>query len=105
GEASADLRALAAMVVQALTQRTVTFAGDESDASVIDTLPYDFREIVRNCAGLHGRVQWSATRVGDALRLLERASLPVRALEGSAVVASTSAGSAVVPSALVSSAL
>ncbi|MGD1096973.1 MAG: N-6 DNA methylase, partial [Bryobacteraceae bacterium] len=89
GDASADLRALAAIVVQALTQRTVTFTEGDSHTSVVDSLPHDFREIVRNCAGLDGRVQWSAARLADALRLQERATSAVPALEGAALVGST----------------
>jgi TonB family protein len=71
-DASADLRALAATVVECLTQQVVTFTKGASETNLIDTLPPDFQEIVRNCSGQNGRVQWSAAELLDWLQLQRR---------------------------------
>ncbi len=60
GEASADMRALAATTMQTLTQRAVMFSNGSSETNHIASLPRALQEVVRNCSGQDGRVQWSA---------------------------------------------
>jgi TonB family protein len=68
GEASEDLRRLAATMVHALTQRPMKFEGNDAQTKVIDRLPEPFREIARNCAGESGRSQWSAAELAGWLQ-------------------------------------
>ncbi len=68
GDVSADLRALAATTIQVLTRQAATVSQVDSEAKLIDRLPQVFQEIVRNCAGRNGRVQWSAAQLAGWLR-------------------------------------
>jgi TonB family protein len=68
GDASVDLRGLAATMVHALTQQPVEFPEKDSRTNVIDGLPQPFREIARNCAGQNGRAQWSAAELAGWLQ-------------------------------------
>ncbi len=68
GEASEDLRGLAATMVHALTQRPVKFEGNDAQTKLIDSLPEPFREIARNCIGESGRSQWSAAELAGWLQ-------------------------------------
>jgi TonB family protein len=67
GDASADVRALVATAVHALTQQPLKFTGD-IEIEVIQSLPKPFPEIVRNCMGSNGRVPWSAARLAGWLQ-------------------------------------
>ena len=67
GDTSADLRAFAAIIVQALTQQPVTFLSG-AEAGLMESLAEPFREIARNCNGDSGRPQWSATEISHWLR-------------------------------------
>jgi len=60
GDAPADMRAVAATTVQVLTQHAAIFSKGGSETNQIGSLPRAFQEIVRNCSGQDGRVQWSA---------------------------------------------
>ena len=64
GDPAADIRALGVTLVEALTP-----AGQEAAA---DTLPFPFREIAQNCLHADPRLRWSATKIGNWLRLPER---------------------------------
>lgn len=67
GDASADMRALASTTVQTLTRQAVTFSNGSSETNLIGSLPRAFQEIVRNCSGQDGRIQWSATDLASWL--------------------------------------
>jgi hypothetical protein len=64
GDAALDVRSLAGIVVEALTQKKVT----EADRTGLESLPEPFRAIVRNCLGQNGRSQWSAADLASWLR-------------------------------------
>lgn len=68
GDASADMRALASTTVQTLTREAVTFSNGSSETNVVGSLPRAFQEIVRNCSGQDGRIQWSAADLASWLR-------------------------------------
>jgi len=67
-DASADLRALAETVTEALTQKPVTFTTD-AESDVIESLPEPFREITERCLGKNGRSRWSAAELASWLRV------------------------------------
>jgi TonB family protein len=67
GDASADMRALAATTAETLTRQPVTFSNGSSESS-IRGLPRAFQEIVRNCSGQNGRAQWSAADLAGWLQ-------------------------------------
>lgn len=68
GDASADMRALASTTVQTLTGQAVTSSNGSSETNLIGNLPRAFQEIVRNCSGQDGRIQWSAADLASWLR-------------------------------------
>ena len=67
GDPSADMRALAATTVQALTRQAAAFSNGSSETN-IRGLPRAFQEIVRNCGGQNGRAQWSAADLASWLQ-------------------------------------
>src|SRR5262249_11385436 len=67
GDASADLRELAATMVYALTRQPVKFHAADVETG-INSLPVPFQEIARNCIGGNGRPQWSAAHLADWLQ-------------------------------------
>jgi TonB family protein len=84
GDASADIRAVASIAVQALTQQSLNFMPGDDELDVIKSLPKPFPEIVRNCigndvigndrvgndrVGNDKRHPWSAARLATSLRL------------------------------------
>jgi TonB family protein len=71
GNASTDLRALAATTLQTLTRGSVTFSNGNSEAG-IRALPRSLDEIVRNCVGQNGRGQWSAADLVSWLQSRQR---------------------------------
>jgi TonB family protein len=78
GDASADMRALAATTVQTLTREAVSFSNGGSQASHIGSLPPAMQEIVRNCSGQSGRVQWSAADLAGWLSATQSPSQRAR---------------------------
>jgi len=68
GNTGEDLRALAATIVECLTQQRITFREGDGGSKIVDNLPQPFAEIVRNCAGQNGRVQWPAAELSQRLQ-------------------------------------
>jgi TonB family protein len=74
GESGADLRALAATLLQALTQQPVTLTKGDSGKGLSKPLRPPFDEIVRNCVGGRGQEQWSAADLAGWLKSRRAAS-------------------------------
>jgi len=68
GDASADLRALAATTIQVLTQEAAGFPASGPETALIYNLAPVFQQVVRNCGGQNGRDQWSAAELSRWLR-------------------------------------
>jgi TonB family protein len=79
GDPWGDMRAVAATVVETLTQRSVAFSKGAPELDLVSSLPRFFQEIVRNCSGQAGRVQWSAAQLADWLRSQQLALSPMPA--------------------------
>jgi TonB family protein len=77
GDPTGDLRAVAATVVETLTRRSVAFSKGDPELDLVSSLPRFFQEIVRNCSGQAGRVQWSAAQLADWLRSQQLALSPI----------------------------
>jgi len=75
GDPAADIRALGATLVQALTQQPAT-GGQEP---TVDALPLPFREIAQNCLHDDPRLRWSADKIAARLRSLEQSASDVPA--------------------------
>ncbi len=60
GDPAADMRAFAAALMQALTQK--------AELNGVDGVPSPFREIVRNCVGASGQPAWSSVDLVSWLR-------------------------------------
>lgn len=75
GDAVADMRALAGIIIYALTQCPADLNQGDAGANLIQSLPEPFREISRNCLGHpEGQKPWSATQLLDWLQ--ERVPAP-----------------------------
>src|SRR5271157_6455858 len=61
GDAAEDIRALGAVVVQAL-------AGPSGQDAAAEALPFPFRELAQNCLHDDPRLRWSADKIGAWLR-------------------------------------
>jgi len=77
GDASGDVRALAATAVYALTQQPLKLM--QGDSGAIESLPEPFPEIVRNCMGQNGRLPWSAAQLLGWLQSQKSALSPTSA--------------------------
>lgn len=67
GDPAADIRALGATAVQALTQQAPTIAPGGQDPAV-KALPVPFGEMAQNCLHDDRRLRWSAGQIGVWLR-------------------------------------